>query len=147
MYYENQLRSIISSDAYFILRLRPCRRPPGSCWLVALKFNDFRSPGTSFFSILGSWGTTLTSIWWLFGARFHSGGLLNVPWWIYIDFSWIVDAIWGSLLGHFFIFCVIWGIKKHVWIAGTIFDDFWLEKYLISDVPASQKHSKYNCFH
>ena len=94
-------------------------------------------------SILGSWEITLASIWWSFGARLHSGGLLRVPRWICIDFLKILGALLGPLLGNLLIFHVSWSVKKHVWIAGTIYNDFWLQKLLISDVRTSQKHTKY----
>ena len=69
------------------------------------------------------------------------------PIWICIDF-W---RIWSALLlpcwGHFLIFCVMRAIRKYVWIAGAILDDFWLEYLMNTDVPIVQKHSK-NCdFH
>ena len=87
-------------------------------------------------------GITVASIWWSFGARAHSGELLNVPMWIFDDFWWLLGAPLGTFFGYFFIFYVIWGVKKHVWITGMILDDFWLEKLMISDVPTSQKHRK-----
>ena len=52
----------------------------------------------------------------------------------------------GTLLANFLVFYVNWDVKKHVWIAGTIFNDFWSTELLISDVRTTQKHSKYCCF-
>ena len=99
-----------------------------------------------FLNILGSWEITVASIWWSFGARAHSGELLNVPMWTFYDFWWLLGAPLGAFFGYFFIFYVIWGVKKHVWITGMILDDFWLEKFIISDVPTSQTHTKNNWF-
>ena len=97
-------------------------------------------------NILGSWEITMASIWWSFGARAHSEEVFNVPMWIFDDFWWLLGASLGAVFGYFFIFYVIWGVKKHVWITGMILDDFWLQKLMISDVPTSQKHSKYIVF-
>ena len=84
--------------------------------------------GHHFGGILGSWGTTLAPLWWSLGARVHSGGPSNAPTLIFINFWWFLGGLLGSLWGHFSIIYVIWGIKKHVWIAGTNLDDFWVEK-------------------
>ena len=62
-------------------------------------------------------------------------------------FWWIWDPPLDTILGNFLTFSVIWGIKNHVWIADRISDDFWMENLLNSDVPTSQKHSKYCGFH
>ena len=54
-----------------------------------------------FGSILGSWETTLASLWRSLGARVHSGGPLDVPRLIFVDFWWILDPP----LGHFWVTC------------------------------------------
>ena len=98
--------------------------------------------GHHFGGILGSWGTTLAPFWWSLGARVHSVGSLNVPTSIFCDFLWFLGDLLEPLWSHFFTIQVIWGMKKHVWIADTILHDFWLEIWLISDVPTSQKYGK-----
>ena len=94
--------------------------------------------------ILGSWGTTLAQFRWSLGARVQSGVPLNVPMMISFDFWWISGCLLAPVWGHFFISCVIWGIKNHGWIAGTILRDFWLESWLNYDVPIFQKHIEHS---
>ena len=138
---------IISRIDYFFKQT--CIHKSNSWELVsdrfAFKTIDFICLRRNFGSIFGSWVTTLAPFWWPLGARVHSGGSLNVPTLIFIDFLWFLGDLLGSLWSHFSIIYVIWGIKKHAWIAGAILDDFQLEKSLISDVPTSQTHSKNNC--
>ena len=98
-------------------------------------------------TILGPFGGPWRPFWWSSWAQMHSGGPWRVPEWIFNDFWWILGPPLETILGHFLIFSVIWGVKKHVWIAGMVFDDFWLENQLIRDVSTSQKHSKYCGFH
>ena len=50
-----------------------------------------------FGSILGSWETTLASLWRSFGARVHSGRPLGVPKWFFLIF----DRFWVPHWGHF----------------------------------------------
>ena len=57
-------------------------------------------------------------------------------------FCYILGIPLDIILGHFLIFSVIWSIKKHVWIASVIFNDFWMENLLISDIPTYQKYCK-----
>ena len=82
-------------NTYFLFKgFAPAAGPPASCWLAALKFIDFMCFVGPFLNILGSWEITVASIWWSFGARAHSGELLNVPMWIFDDF-------WVPRWGHF----------------------------------------------
>ena len=95
-------------------------------WRSVYTFSDFEalSWGTIFGAFWGSWGTTLASVWWPFGARVHSGGPLSVPGWIFDEFRGVLGASFGDTFAYFLIFAVICGVKKHVWVAGTDFDDF-----------------------
>ena len=123
------------SGKFAITNQRNWELVSGRC---AFKFTDFYWSWTPFwrhFGVLGHhFGTTLVII----GCKNLSGGSSNAPTLIFINFWWFLGGLLGSLWGHFSIIYVIWGIKKHVWIAGTILDDFWLEKLLISDVPTSK---------
>ena len=80
--------------------------------------------GHHFGGILGSWGTTLAPCWWSLGARVQSGVPLNVPMLTSIDFWWILGGLLAPLWDHFLLVSVIWGIKKHVSIAGAILREF-----------------------
>ena len=108
-----------------------------------LIFRGLGRPFLEHFGVLGDhFGFNLV-IMWCKGA-FRKA--LECP---KMDFWWflmISGCPIGTLLAYFFIFYAIWGVKKHVWIAGTILDDSWLEKLMISGVPTFQKQSKNNCF-
>ena len=112
----------------------------------AFRFIYFIRLGHHFGRIWESWGTTLAPLWRSLGARVHSGGPFNALTKIFNDFWWFLGGLLIPLWGHFCIISAICGIKKHVWIAGTHLDVFWLETCQISDVPTSQKCNKNWCF-
>ena len=118
------------------------KRTENCCRWMWIQIHWFLRLGYHFGRIWESWGTTLAPLWRSLGARVHSGGPFNAPTMIFIDFWWFLGGLLRPLWGHFCIISVIWGIKKHVCIAGTNLDVFWLEKYKISDAPTSQKYTK-----
>ena len=54
---------------------------------------------------------------------------------------------WSPFGVTFLIYSEIWRVKKMMCIAGMFFNDFSIENEWFSDVPTSQKYSKYNGFH
>ena len=110
----------------------------GLCWFLT----PFRVPRWPFWihlEVLGHYfGTMLQSS----GSPMHTEGPRKVPSWIFNDCWWIWGPPLDTSLDHFLIFSVIWGIKKHVWCAGMIFNDFWMKIVLIYDVSTYQKYCK-----
>ena len=84
-------------------------------------------------TILDPFGGPWRPFWWSSWAQMHSGGPWRVPEWIFNDFWWILGPPLETILGHFLIFSVIWGVKKHVWIAGMIFD--WKISWFVMSQP------------
>ena len=89
-------------------------------------------------TILGPFGGPWRPFWWSSWAQMHSGGPWRVPEWIFHDFWWILGLPLETILGHFLICSVIWGVKKHVWIAGMMLDDLifdWKISWFVMSQP------------
>ena len=98
-------------------------------------------------TVLGPFGGPWRPFWWSSWAQMHSGGPWRVPEWIFHDFWWILVSRLGPVWSHFSILSVSWSHKMLIYIATIFLDGFWMENNQFSNVPTSQKHSKYNCFH
>ena len=109
-------------------------------WLLDIV--DFSVPRWPFWVILGVLRHHLGTILQSNGSQMHTDGPWKVPGWIFNDFWWFLGPPLETILDHFLIFWLIWSITNHVWIAGMIFDDFWMEYLLIYDVPTLQKYTK-----
>ena len=101
------------------------------CWFSS----SFRVLGSPFWLTSEVLGTILVPFWWSSGTQMHPKEPWELPRWILDDLLWILGPPLGTIFDHFLIFSVIWSLKKHVWIVGVIFTDFWIENLLISDVP------------
>ena len=106
----------------------------GHCWFSS----SFKVLGSPFWLTLEVLGTILAPFWWSSGTQMHPKEPWKVPGWILDDFWWILGLPWDTILDHFLIVSVIWIVKKHVWIVGMTFIDFWMETLLISDVSTYQ---------
>ena len=137
----------LATSWLLICRLDGFERFAGlKCRFHSFCFTDlliFRGLGRLFFKNSGSWDTTFSLFWWSLDASVHSEGTRIDFQWFLMDFGSPLETI----LDHFSDFLWFEQSKNNIWIAVTLFADFWMEILVNSDVLTLPKYGEYWCFY
>ena len=97
-----------------------------------------------------SWGPLkafLAPFWLASRAQMHQRACWNLTGWTIINHRSILGAPVEAVSHYFLTLSLIWGMRKHVRTAGMVFNRFWMDNLLNSEITTCEKHGKYGGFH